>query len=69
MVASRDPSGRLSSLVPAAVGLGILISPTLTGTLIEQQGTGTTTLVLMAFVAASLAIYFPLAFRTPRWSR
>ncbi len=69
MVASRDPSGRLSSLVPAAVGLGILISPTLTGMLIEQQGTGTTTLVLMMFVAASLAIYFPLAFRTPRWSR
>ncbi len=69
MVASRDPSGRLSSLVPAAVGLGILISPTLTGMLIEQQGTGTTTLVLAAFVAVSLAIYFPLAFRTPRWSR
>ncbi len=43
LVAVRDQSGRLSSLVPAAVGLGTLISPTLTGTLIEQRGVATAT--------------------------
>ena len=63
LVAVRDPSGRLSSLVPAAVGLGTLISPTLTGALIEQRGVSTATLVLMVFVAVSLAMYFALALR------
>jgi predicted MFS family arabinose efflux permease len=65
LVALRDPSDRLSSLVPAAGGLGTLVSPTLTGALVERYGPPTAALVLMAIVACSLTLYFALA-RGPR---
>ena len=61
LVAAHDPSGRLSSLVPAAGGLGVLISPTMTGALVEQNGTIAATFVLMTIVAISLALYLVLA--------
>ena len=66
LVATHDPSGRLSSLVPAAVGLGVLVSPTLTGALLEQHGAIAATFVLMAIVAVSLVLYLGLSLAARR---
>jgi predicted MFS family arabinose efflux permease len=57
IVARRDPTRRLNTLVPAAVMVGGILGPPLTGTLLHATSALSTALMMMAIAAPSIAVY------------
>ena len=57
IVARRDPTRRLSTLIPAAVMVGGIVGPPLTGTLLHATSNLSTALTMMAIAAPSIAVY------------
>jgi predicted MFS family arabinose efflux permease len=66
LVASRDPTRRMSSLIPAAVQTGGIIGPTLMGVLMRSAGPETATSVMAAVSATSVVAFVLLARRSSR---
>lgn len=56
-----DPSGRLSTLLPATAMFGGIIGPPLTGNLMQWLGYPVTLIVLSALAALSIAMWYVLA--------
>ena len=61
LVANRDNTGRLSSLVPATVMIGGVLGPVLTGAMIRASGYRSAMIVMTLIVATSIAGYVLIA--------
>ncbi len=61
LVAERDPSRRMSSLIPAAVQTGGIVGPTLMGLLMQSSGAETATFAMTAASATSVIGFVLLA--------
>ena len=61
LVARRDSTGRLSSLVPGTVMIGGILGPVLAGALIRASGYELAMLAMTAIVAASITGYVAIA--------
>ena len=57
IVARRDPTQRLNTLVPAAMMIGGILGPPLAGTLLQKTSTLTAALSLMAIALPSVGVY------------
>ena len=57
IVARRDATRRLNSLIPAAVMVGGIVGPPLTGTLLHETTSLATALTMMAIAAPSIVAY------------
>jgi predicted MFS family arabinose efflux permease len=64
LIAPRDPTRRMSSLIPAATMTGSIVGSTLMGILIRSHGPELATLVMIAPPAASILAFVVLS-RTP----
>jgi predicted MFS family arabinose efflux permease len=60
IVARRDPTRRLNTLVPAAVMIGGIVGPPLTGTLLHLTSTLATAIAMMAIALPSIGVYAAL---------
>jgi len=60
IVARRDPTRRLNTLVPAAVMIGGIVGPPLTGTLLHLTSTLSTAIAMMAIALPSIGVYAAL---------
>ncbi len=63
LVAGRDSTGRLSSLVPGTVMVGGVLGPILAGAMIRASGYHTAMIVMTLIVASSIAGYVLIASR------
>ncbi len=63
LVAGRDSTGRLSSLVPGTVMVGGVLGPVLAGAMIRASGYHTAMIVMTLIVASSIAGYMLIASR------
>ena len=61
LVAGRDSTGRLSSLVPGTVMIGGVLGPVLAGAMIRASGYRTAMIVMTLIVATSIAGYILIA--------
>jgi len=61
LVARRDASGRMASLVPGTVMIGGIVGPVLAGTLIRSSGYFVAMIVMTVIIAASIAGYVLIA--------
>lgn len=61
LVARRDASGRMASLVPGTVMIGGIVGPVLAGTLIRSSGYVVAMIGMTAIIAASIAGYVLIA--------
>lgn len=61
LVARRDGSGRMASLVPGAVMIGGIVGPVFAGTLIRSSGYFVAMIVMTAIIASSIAGYVLIA--------
>ena len=61
LVAGRDSTGRLSSLVPGTVMIGGVLGPVLAGAMIRASGYRTAMIVMTLIVATSIAGYVLIA--------
>jgi len=61
LVANRDSTGRLSSLVPATVMIGGVLGPVLTGAMIRASGYRSAMIVMTLIVATSITGYILIA--------
>ena len=61
LVAPRDPTRRMSSLIPAAVQTGGIIGPTMMGVLMRSAGAEPATFVVTAASAISIVAFVMLA--------
>ena len=66
LLAARDSTNRLSSLVNAALAMGSIVGPTLAGTLIHLSGYGLGMAVQSALIAAAVVLYVPIAMGAAR---
>ncbi len=57
LVAGRDSTGRMASLVPGTVMIGGVLGPVLAGALIRRLGYVTAMIVMTLIVALSIAGY------------
>lgn len=64
LLATRDGSGRLASLLPGTGMLGGVLGPPLAGTLMREAGYETATITMAAIAAVAIASYATLAHRT-----
>jgi predicted MFS family arabinose efflux permease len=64
LVAGRDSTGRMSSLIPGTVMIGGVLGPVLAGAMIRASGYRTAMVVMTLIVATSIAGYVLIA-RTP----
>ena len=63
LIAVRDTTQRLSSLVNAALTIGSIIGPTLAGTLIHASGYPLAMAVQAGLIVAGVVLYVPVALR------
>jgi len=61
LVAGRDSTGRLASLVPGTVMIGGVLGPVLAGAMIRASGYRTAMIVMTLIVATSIAGYVLIA--------
>lgn len=61
LVAGRDSTGRMSSLVPGTVMIGGVVGPVLAGAMIRASGYQTAMIVMTLIVATSIAGYVMIA--------
>jgi len=61
LVAVRDKTGRLASLVPGTVMMGGIVGPPLAGVLIKSTGYETTMVVMTAIAGVAIASYVGIA--------
>ncbi len=61
LVAGRDSTGRLPSLVPGTVMIGGILGPVLAGAVIRSQGHAIAMIVLTTIVALAIAGYVAIA--------
>jgi predicted MFS family arabinose efflux permease len=62
-IAASDTGGRVSVLIPAAQTSGFFIGPAVVGMFLESTGLAAVNYITIAFCAASLIIFIPLAAR------
>jgi predicted MFS family arabinose efflux permease len=69
LVAGRDSTGRLASLVPGTVMIGGVLGPVLAGAMIRASGYRTAMIVMTLIVATSIAGYVLIASKPSRVRR